>query len=50
MSGMEQDLANELKTFCEKHADRVRFAYLFGSAARGNPEFVNDFETPRSRI
>ncbi len=44
MSGMEQDLTKELRRFFEKHADQVRFAYLFGSAARGNQTVLSDID------
>ncbi len=41
---MEHDLTKELKWFFEKHADQVRFAYLFGSAARGNQTVLSDID------
>lgn len=42
--GMEHDLTQELKYFFEKRAAQVRFAYLFGSGARGNQTFLSDID------
>jgi len=44
MNRMEQNLTKELKRFFENHADQVRFAYLFGSAARGNQTVLSDID------
>ncbi len=41
---MEQNLTKELKRFFEKQVDQVRFAYLFGSAARGDQTVLSDID------
>ena len=41
---MENDLTKELKVFFEKHRDQVLFAYLFGSAARGDQTALSDVD------